>query len=74
MQQGKSVGAVYVINELLKKLGISKALGNTLEGKLAKFQIISRTIDQGSRLSSVRIAEKQAICEVLDIVEETTEV
>ena len=70
---GKRFGAVYLLHEIMKKLGIVKALGNTLEGKLAQFQILSRLINQGSRLSSVRIAGHQAVCEVLKIEEKINE-
>ena len=34
-------------------------------GKLALWQIIARVIDQGSRLSAVRLAQTHAACEVL---------
>ena len=69
----KRFGAVYFIKEIIKKLSIDIALGKTAEGKLAQFQLISRTINQGSRLSSIRMATQQAICEVLGIEDETTE-
>ncbi len=70
---GKRFGAVYVLREVMKKLGITKVLGNSLEGKLAQFQVISRIINQGSRLSSVRTARHQALCEVLKIEEKINE-
>lgn len=74
IKEGKSIGAVYLIKEYLKKTGIEKALGNTLQAKLAMMQIMARIIDQGSRLSTVRIsADYHAICEVLGIEEEITE-
>jgi transposase len=58
----------------MKRLSIDKALTNTIEGKLAKFQVISRTINQGSCLSSIRMAsEQQAICEILGIDERISE-
>ena len=70
---GKSFGAVFFIKEIIKKLSIDKALGNTKSGKLAQFQLIARVINQGSRLSAIRMANQQAICEVLGIEDETTE-
>ncbi|MGQ3686023.1 MAG: IS1634 family transposase, partial [Candidatus Loosdrechtia sp.] len=50
-----------------RKLEIEKALGAKFEGKLALWQVISRVIDQGSRLSAVRLAQTHAACDVLDI-------
>jgi hypothetical protein len=70
---GKSFGAVYLISEIMKKLSIDKALGNTLDGKLAKFQVIARTISQGSRLSAIRMCENHAAFELLCIDETITE-
>ena len=65
--QGKSMGAVWLVYEMAKQLGIVKALGNTHEGKLALWQVIARVIDQGSRLSAVRLAGSHAACEILKI-------
>jgi transposase len=64
--QGKSVGAVLLLYHLAKRLGIEKALGNSREGRLALWQIFARVIEQGSRLSSVRLAERHA-CELLGL-------
>ena len=66
-KQGKSIGAVWLVHDIAKRLGIVNALGSTREGKLAIWQVISRVIDQGSRLSAVRLAESHAACEVLRI-------
>lgn len=73
IKQGKSIGAVYLLNELLKRLGLSQAIGNTYEGRLAKLQILSRTINQGSRLSAIRMAQEESLCEVLSIEEAINE-
>jgi len=48
-------------------LGIDKALGTTRDGKLALWQVIARVIDQGSRLSAVRLAMSHAACDILGI-------
>jgi len=64
---GKSIGAVWAMNTIAQRVGVAKALGNTKEGKLALMQVIARVIDQGSRLSAVRFAKRQAVCEILDI-------
>ena len=60
LRQGMSVGAVHLVLEVAKRLGIEKALGVGREGKLAMWQIIARMIDQGSRLSAVRLARHHA--------------
>ena len=64
---GKSIGAVWAMNTIAQRVGVTKALGNTKEGKLALMQVIARVIDQGSRLSAVRFAKRQAVCEILGI-------
>ncbi|HAG52018.1 MAG TPA: IS1634 family transposase, partial [Deltaproteobacteria bacterium] len=42
-------------------------LGTTKHGKLALWQVIARAIDQGSRLSAVRLAATHAACDVLGL-------
>lgn len=66
IQQGTSFGATYVLNEVAKKIGIADALGNTREGKLALWQIIARTMNQGSRLSAVRLAQHHNAASILN--------
>ena len=65
--QGKSMGAIWLVHDIAKKLGITRALGSTTEGKLALWQVVARVVDQGSRLSAVRLASSHAACEVLNI-------
>ncbi|RJP21278.1 MAG: hypothetical protein C4527_23705 [Candidatus Omnitrophota bacterium] len=65
LQQGFSVGAVWTVYQLAKRLGIEDALGTGREGKLALWQVMARVIDQGSRLSAVRLAQTHAGCDVL---------
>ena len=67
LHQGSSVGAVCTIHDIARQLGIHKALGPTREGKLALWQVIARVIDQGSRLSAVRLAGSHAACDILGI-------
>ena len=43
------------------------------QGKFAMWQVIARVIDQGSRLSAVRLAETHAGCEVLNIQQDFNE-
>jgi transposase len=61
MTQDKPIGDVWLIHQLSTKLGITEALGDSEEGRLALWQIIARTLDQGSRLSAVRLARNREI-------------
>ena len=65
LQEGLRVGAVWTVYAIAKRLGIEKALGTERAGKLALWQVIARTIDQGSRLSAVRLAQTHAACDIL---------
>jgi len=65
LQEGPSVGAVWTVYTVAKRLGIEKALGTERGGKLALWQVMARVIDQGSRLSAVRLAQTHAGCDVL---------
>ena len=67
LQEGLSMGAVWVVYQVGKRLGIEKALGTDFAGKLALWQVIARVIEQGSRLSAVRLAQVHAACDVLGI-------
>jgi transposase len=64
---GKRIGAVWALNVLAERIGISKALGSDLDAKKALLQVIARVVDQGSRLSAVRFAKRHAVCEILGI-------
>jgi hypothetical protein len=64
---GKRMGAVWVLSTLAERIGIAKALGSGRDGRLALAQVIARVVDQGSRLSAVRFAQRHAVCEVLGI-------
>jgi transposase len=67
LQEGLSVGAVWTVYTVAKRLGIEKALGTERAGKLALWQVMARAIDQGSRLSAVRLAQTHAACDVLGL-------
>src|SRR3989442_1732449 len=67
LKQGLSFGAVWTVYQVARRLGIEKALGTTREGKLALWQVMARVIDQGSRLSAVRLAMAHAACDVLGL-------
>ena len=67
LKQGLSVGAVFTLDAVAKRLGLQHALGNSQEGKRALWQVLARVIDQGSRLSAVRLAASHAACDVLGL-------
>jgi transposase len=69
-QQGKSCGALIVIREICKRLGIIKALGNSASAILSIVLIMGRIITQGSRLHLAESFQKdQALAEVLGVGE-----
>jgi transposase len=65
LSQGPSVGAVWTVYETARRLGIPKALGPHFEGQLGLWQVLARVLEQGSRLSAVRLAQVHAACDVL---------
>jgi hypothetical protein len=67
LQQGPAFGAVWLLWEVARALGLQEALGNSRQGQLALWQAIARVLDQGSRLSAVRLAGTHAACEVLGL-------
>jgi len=67
VKQGRSVGAVWALKQVAERVGLVKALGNSEEGKRALWLVLARLLDQGSRLSAVRLAEGQAAGEVLGL-------
>jgi len=66
-KQGLSIGAIIVLKALADRLHITKALGNSTHGKLVLWQVMARIIDQGSRLSAVRLAGTHAACDLLNL-------
>ncbi len=66
-KQGLSVGAVWVLNHLAKQLGITKALGPSREAKLSLWMVFATVIEQGSRLSATRLAQRHAVCDILNL-------
>ena len=65
--QGPSVGAIIVLREIARQLGIVEALGDDKQGRLALWQVIARALDQGSRLSATRLARDLGAACVLDL-------
>ena len=67
IEQGLSIGAVFALFTVAKRFGIDRALGNSQDAKQALWQVLARVIDQGSRLSAVRLAGTHAACDVLGL-------
>ncbi len=64
---GMRVGAVFSLNAIAERLGIPAALGRRRQGRLALWQVLARLIDQGSRLSAVRLAERHGVPDILGL-------
>lgn len=64
---GKLVGIAATTYQIALQTGISEALGSSKEAKLCLALIVSRIIDQGSRLSCVKTAENHAIKEIIGL-------
>jgi transposase len=67
IHQGVSAGAVWTLWEVAKRLGLVKSLGSTQQGKRAIWQVLARILEQGSRLSAVRLASAHAACDILEL-------
>ncbi len=66
-KQGRSVGAVWVLLHVCRDLGLDTIIGSSRHGLLCLWMIMARLIEQGSRLSAVRLAEEHAVCELLGV-------
>lgn len=67
LAQGPRLGVAFVLHQVAKRLGIEKALGQDRPGKLALWQVLARVMDQGSRLSAVRLAKRYGAVETLGL-------
>lgn len=66
-EQGLSVGALWTLNQIAKRTGITKVLGQSRNGKLVLWMVLATIIGQGSRLSAVRLAGQHSVCDVLGL-------
>lgn len=66
-QQGLAVGAVWALNQVAKQLGITQALGRSRMATLTLWLVLATVIEQGSRLSAVRLAQRHAVCDILNL-------
>jgi len=69
LKQGPSFGAVFVLASIAKRLKISQAFGHSPFNRHLIWLMISRIIDQGSRLSASRLQNRHATKEVLGLEE-----
>jgi len=67
VKQGLAIGAVVTLWQVAGRIGLVKALGSTQQAKQALWQVFARVIEQGSRLSAVRLANSHAACDVLGL-------
>ena len=67
VQQGVSCGAVGTLWQVAQRIGLVEALGSTQDGKRALWQVFARVLEQGSRLSAVRLANAHAACDILEL-------
>jgi transposase len=67
VQQGISVGAVWTLWQVAQRIGLVKALGTSQQAKQALWQVFARVLEQGSRLSAVRLANAHVACDVLEL-------
>lgn len=68
LSQGKSIGALFVLDKIADQIGIKQALGNSKMGKLALLQILNKIICPSSRLGILKDwVPYQAVQEVLKL-------
>lgn len=65
LHQGPSVGAVWTVYHVAKRWDLHHILGENFSGQLALWQVLARVLEQGSRLSAVRLAAVHAAGAVL---------
>jgi len=65
LHQGPSVGAVWTVYQVAQRWDLHHILGEHFSGQLALWQVLARVLEQGSRLSAVRLAAVHAAGAVL---------
>jgi transposase len=66
-RQGLRVGAVWLLYQLAKRLGIVKAMGRSVKAKLSLWMVIATVIGSVSRLSATRLAQSHAACDIVGL-------
>ena len=67
MKQGKSVGALFTLIAIANKVGITAVLKSSRAALLVLWLVFARIINQGSRLSAVRLADRHAVAELMGL-------
>ena len=65
--QGLSIGAIWVLFQIAKRIGLYSILGQTRQSLLVLWMVFATVIAQGSRLSAVRLVQQHAVCDVLNL-------
>jgi Transposase DDE domain len=65
LHQGPSVGALWTVYQVAKRWDLQHILGENFSGQLALWQVLARVLEQGSRLSAVRLVAVHAASAVL---------
>lgn len=67
IKQGLSLGSVWILWRIAQRIGLVGALGRSQPARRVLWQVFARLINQGSRLSAVRLANEHTACEVLGL-------
>ena len=67
LKQGPSIGAIFTLITLAKRIGITAILGTSRTALMILWLICARIISQGSRLSAVRLSKKHAVRELMGL-------
>ncbi|HVB04463.1 MAG TPA: IS1634 family transposase, partial [Chitinophagaceae bacterium] len=67
LQYDKIVGPGVLLYQVMGRLGITAILGNSPDAACVLWMIMARLINQGSRLSAVRLAQQHYGCEWLNM-------
>lgn len=64
---GAIFGVVFALKQLADQIGLTRALGQTVWGRLTMLLVLARVAHQGSRLSAVRWSQQHAVAEILGV-------
>jgi len=62
-----SIGAVYLLYQIARRIGLVESLGYSKYGKIVLWQVISRLIKPMSKVGCVRLSNQHAVLEVLNM-------
>lgn len=67
LKTGKSFGVFFALKALADEIGLTKAMGDSHNAKLALFMILTRITHQGSRLSCVQFSKSHEMEDILGL-------